>query len=151
MLVLNYANVGSASMTTVFDPSAVHRLEADTQSRPFVRSLVGTYQRMLMPRVDRVLDAVIASDAEAALDAALSLRVSSIMTGATELAEIATFVIDDLRNHDLPAARAQALLLPGAALRADAALEGYFRIHTIEHVPGPGDTVGAQSSNDSMR
>ena len=111
----------------VFDPSAVHRLEADTDSRPFVRTLVGTYQRMLAPRVDRLLNALIASDTDEAIDAALSLRVSSIMTGATELAETATFVVQDLRNHDLPAARAQALLLPAAASRARAALELYFR------------------------
>jgi hypothetical protein len=132
-------------VTTVFDPSAVHRLEADTQSEPFVRTLVGTYQRMLAPRVDRLVDAVLASDAEQALDAALSLKVSSIMTGATELAEIATFVVDDLRNNDLPSARSQALLLPGAALRARAALDVYF---------GPPDRESepvAQESTDSIR
>lgn len=111
----------------VFDPSAVHRLEADTDNRPFVRTLVGTYQRMLAPRVDRLLNALVASDTDEAIDAALSLRVSSIMTGATQLAETATFVIEDLRNDDLPAARAQALLLPAAASRTREALELYFR------------------------
>ncbi|MBU1803004.1 hypothetical protein [Nocardioides sp.] len=137
--------MGAPTVTTVFDPSAVHRLEADTQSEPFVRTLVGTYQRMLAPRVDRLVDAVLASDAEQALDAALSLKVSSIMTGATELAEIATFVVDDLRNNDLPSARSQALLLPGAALRARAALDVYF---------GPPDRESepvAQESTDSIR
>jgi hypothetical protein len=137
--------MGAPTVTTVFDPSAVHRLEADTQSEPFVRTLVGTYQRMLAPRVDRLVDAVLTSDAEQALDAALSLKVSSIMTGATELAEIATFVVDDLRNNDLPSARSQALLLPGAALRARAALDVYF---------GPPDRESepvAQESTDSIR
>ncbi|MAS56168.1 MAG: hypothetical protein CMJ44_16375 [Pimelobacter sp.] len=132
-------------MTTVFDPSAVHRLEADTQSEPFVRTLVGTYQRMLAPRVDRLVDAVLTSDAEQALDAALSLRVSSIMTGASELAEIATFVLDDLRNQDLPSARAQALLLPAAASRAREALDVYFG------APEPDPEPVAQASTDSIR
>jgi len=130
-------------VTTVFDPSAVHRLEADTQSEPFVRTLVGTYQRMLAPRVDRLVDAVLTSDSEQALDAALSLRVSSIMTGATELAEIATFVVEDLRNHDLPAARSQALLLPAAALRTREALDRYFG--------APAAEPAAQESTDSIR
>ena len=46
---------------TIFDPSAVRRLEVDTESPPFVRSLVDTYQRMLTPRVERLVDAALAS------------------------------------------------------------------------------------------
>ena len=72
-------------------------------------------------------------------------RVDRARAAFTELAEIATFVVDDLRNNDLPSARSQALLLPGAALRARAALDVYF---------GPPDRESepvAQESTDSIR
>lgn len=128
---------------TIFDPSAARRLEVDTESPPFVRSLVDTYQRMLTPRVERLVDAVLASDAGEALDAALSLRVSSIMIGATELGELSTAVIDDLKNNDLPSARAQALLLPPAAVRARAAIAEVFA-----ETPAAAE---AQESTDSIR
>lgn len=133
---------------TVFDPSALRRLEADTESRSFVHHLVETYQRMLTPRVERLMDALIASDAEEALDAALSLRVSSIMTGAAELAELASAVVDDLKNGDLPASRAQALLLAPAATRACKALEAYVDDTTPEPARAP---ASGQTSTDSIR
>ena len=138
-------------MTTVFDPSAVHRLEADTESEPFVRALVGTYQRMLSPRIERVVEAVLSSDTDEALDAALSLQVSSVMTGTVELAEIATFVVDDLRIHDLPAARSRALLLPAAAMRARAALDLYVGGTQPEDQPEDQHSTGLQGSTDSIR
>lgn len=128
---------------TIFDLSAVRRLEIDTESPPFVRSLVDTYQRMLTPRVERLVDAVLASDAVEALDAALSLRVSSIMIGATELGELSAAVIGDLKNDDLPSARAQALLLPPAAVRARAAIAEVFVEMT--------SAAAAQESTDSIR
>ncbi len=128
---------------TVFDLSAVRRLEADTESPPFVRSLVDTYQRMLTPRVERLVDAVLASDATEALDAALSLRVSSITIGAIELSDLSTAVLDDLKNNDLPSARAQALLLPPAAVRARAAIA-----ELIADAPSEAET---QASTDSIR
>lgn len=128
---------------TIFDLSAVRRLEIDTESPPFVRSLVDTYQRMLTPRVERLVDAVLASDAVKALDAAFSLRVSSIMIGATELGELSAAVIGDLKNDDLPSARAQALLLPPAAVRARAAIAEVFVEMT--------SAAAAQESTDSIR
>lgn len=126
---------------TVFDPSAVRQLETDTQSRDFVRTLIDTYQRMLDARVERILAALHASDAEQGLDAALSLRVSSIMTGAVEVAGIATHVADSLRSDDVAAARPHAVLLPAAAARARAALDTYM---------DEGASL-AQGSSDSIR
>lgn len=126
---------------TVFDPSAVIRLEADTQSRTFVRTMLGTYLTMLTPRVDRIIGAVDAADSDEAMDATLSLRVSSVMTGATELAELAGVLSDELRNDDLALARAQAVLLPEAAERARDALNRHLR----------DSLVPAQESTDSIR
>ncbi len=111
---------------TVFDPSTLLQLVDDPRDRPFVHELASTFRRMLPARVGRVVSAVVASDVEEAMDAVLSLRVSSTMTGATELAELATFLEADLRHRDLPSARSQALLLPAVAQRAEAAIGAYL-------------------------
>lgn len=125
---------------TVFDESAVRRLESDTQSVEFVHSLVSTYRRMLDDRVARILDALEQSDTDRALDAAHSLRVSSIMTGLVETAEIATGVTDALRAADLGSAREHGAQLPQAARRASSALAEYLD-----------EDTHAQESTDSIR
>lgn len=134
---------------TVFDMSAVRRLEADTESPPFVRSLVDTYQEMLTPRVERIVEAVLSSDSEAAIDAALSLRVSSIMIGATELSDLSTAVLDDLKNNDLPSARAQALLLAPATERARERIAELFALEASE--ASEASEAEAQAPTDSIR
>ncbi|MCW2815834.1 MAG: Hpt domain protein [Nocardioides sp.] len=120
---------------TVFDPSTLLQLVDDPRERPFVIELAGTFRRMLPARVGRVVTAVVASDAEASMDAVLSLRVSATMTGATEVAELATFIEADLRKGDLPSARSQALLLPAVAERADAAIGSYLARASCQGVP----------------
>lgn len=127
----------------VFDPSALRRLESDTQSRAFVHTLVDTYQRMLGQRIERVTTNVDVGDVAAALDAALSLRVSSIMTGVTELADLATGIVEGLRADELASVREQAPLLPDAAARARLALDDYIAASSEEAV--------AQESSDSIR
>jgi len=118
---------GAASMT-VFDPSTLHQLVDDPTQRPFVLELAGTFRRMLRGRVDRVVGAVLApeADPEESMDAVLSLKVSATMTGARELAELASYLEADLRHQDLPAARSQAMMLPPAADRAGAAIDAYL-------------------------
>ncbi len=125
---------------TVFDRTAVRRLESDTQSPEFVHSLLTTYRRMLDERVGRIRDALDQGDVDRALDAAHSLRVSSIMTGLSETAEVASGVTEALRAGDLGSAREHGILLPAAAERASAALGDYLD----EDVP-------AQESTDSIR
>ncbi len=142
MLKIRRRETWGLSSMTVFDPSAVRRLEVDTESKAFVTSLAETYQQMLTPRVERLVDSALASDTAVALDAALSLRVSSIMIGATELGDLSTAIIADLKNHDLPAARAQALLLPPAAVRARAAIAEYL---------AESSGASTQESTDSIR
>lgn len=113
---------------SVFDPSTLHLLVEDARERPFVLELAGTFRRMLGARVGRVVSAVLAYDldAEDAMDAVLSLKVSATMTGAHEIAELATFLEADLRRGDLPSARSRAMLLPDAGRRAEAAIERYL-------------------------
>lgn len=111
---------------TVFDPSTLHQLVDDPAERAFALELAATYRRMLPGRVDRVMSAVLASDPDEAMDAVLSLRVSSTMTGACEVGEIASFIQSDLRGGDLPAARAQSFLLPAAAERLAVAIDAYL-------------------------
>ena len=60
------------------------------------------------------------------MDAVLSLRVSSTMTGASEMGELASFIEADLRSGDLAAARAQTFLLPAAAERLGQAIDAYL-------------------------
>lgn len=111
---------------TVFDPSTLHLLVDDVRERPFVLELVSTFRRMLDARVDRVVSAVLAPDPDEAMDAVLSLKVSATMTGARELAELASHIEVVLRVPDLPAARSQALMLQAAAHRAAAAIDAYL-------------------------
>lgn len=125
---------------TVFDPSATRRLETDTQSCAFVHSLVDTYREMLETRVERIVAALAATDVVAALDAAHSLRVSSVMTGTTELAELSAGIVDGLREDDLAAARTGGEQLPAAADRAREALDDYL-----------GQPAATQESTDSIR
>jgi hypothetical protein len=139
---------GQTTMT-VFDPSATRRLETDTQSRAFVHSLVDTYRRMLETRVERILgalgtadagDAADVADVAMALDAAHSLRVSSVMTGTVELAELSAGIVECLHEDDLAAARAGGRQLPAAADRAREALDDYL-----------GQPAATQGSTDSIR
>lgn len=111
---------------TVFDPTTLHQLVDDAHERPFVLELAGTFRKMLEHRVRRVVEAVLASDPDEAMDAILSLKVSATMTGMRELAELASFIEADLRLLDLPSARSQALMLPAAAHRAEAAIDDYL-------------------------
>ena len=122
---------------TAFDPSRLYELVDDAHQRPFVLELVGTYRRMLGTRVERVVTAVVTSDVDDAMDAVLSLKVSSTMTGACELAEIASLLEADLRSDDLPSARTQTLLLPDATQRATMAIDAYLaRVSACGNNPG---------------
>ncbi|MFB9313925.1 hypothetical protein [Nocardioides plantarum] len=113
---------------TVFDPSTLHQLVDDPRQRSFVLELAGTFRRMLQARVERVVTAVLAfeADPDESMDAVLSLKVSATMTGARELAELASYLEAALRTLDLPAARAQVRMLPPAADRAGVAIDAYL-------------------------
>ena len=134
---------------TVFDPTTLHELVDGDDGRTFAFGLVATYRRMLDARVARVVAAIGASepDPEETMDAVLSLKVSSTMTGAYELGRLAAQVEIDLRCGDLPAARARAHTFPVAAARTGEVIDAY-----LAEATGTAPTTGSQArSSDSMR
>lgn len=111
---------------TRFEPSRLVGMVDGPDAEEFAHELVRTYQRLLGQRVSRLVDAVLSSDVDVALDAVLSLKVSSTMVGAIDLAELASFIETDVRGGDLPSARSQALLLQPVAERTSLAIDDYF-------------------------
>ena len=83
------------------------------------------------------------------MDAALSLKVSSTMTGAVMLADLAAGIERDLRFGDLRSARSRAALLQATADRTDAAVTGYLQ--DVARAERAGVDAGAQVSSDSIR
>ncbi|WP_340538109.1 Hpt domain-containing protein [Nocardioides sp. GXZ039] len=132
---------------TVFDPRTLHQLADDDRARPFLLGLAETFQRMLGERVSRLVDAVRGADVEEAMDAVLSLKVSSTMIGAHELARTATLIEGYLRSDDLPGASSLLLVLAEVARRTDAAIAGYLT-HAADALGGAGRV---QVSSGSMR
>ncbi|WP_193609839.1 Hpt domain-containing protein [Nocardioides lijunqiniae] len=111
---------------SVLDTSSLERLARDVSSWPFVVTFAQKYQRLLPERVRRVIAAITDGDLDQALDAALSLRVSSSFVGASELVEIARRLETHLRTGDLAAARLPLGLIPEAAHRTERALAAYL-------------------------
>ncbi len=109
-----------------FDAAALRRLSHDLDDLAFVSVFANRYLEMLPTRVLRIARALQAADVEAALDAALSLKVSSTTVGTCELADIALAIEGNVRRLDVRAARHTAAELPPAAKRADHALVAYL-------------------------
>lgn len=113
----------------VFDAEVLTRLARDVRNGDFVRSFAVRYRELLHARVERVTGAVMAADFVTAMDAVLSLKVSSSSVGTCELADLALCIEGDVRRLDGSAARRAAGLLPCAAERADRALGEYLAGH----------------------
>jgi hypothetical protein len=113
-------------VVSVFDPQALAKLAQDMKDRAFALSFAEKYRGLLDHRVARITTALSDSDFIDAMDATLSLKVSSTTVGTCELAEIAQQIELDVRRQDAPAARMRASRLPDAAERAHAALEQYL-------------------------
>jgi len=114
---------------TVFDPNTLLDLVDDEEGQPFALDLARTYQRLLDQRVSRVVAAVGDAphvDLVDSLDAVLSLKVSSAMTGVEDLAAMARAIEDSIRCGDIDRAREYAARLPRAAATADQALREYL-------------------------
>ncbi|WP_435741706.1 hypothetical protein [Nocardioides sp. SYSU DS0663] len=113
----------------VLDLDALARLGRDLQDGQYAVVFARRYQSMLPARVERIVAALVAGDLVAAMDAVLSLKVSSITVGTTELAAAALEVEQAVRRRDVASARRRADGLAGAANRADWALAGYLADH----------------------
>ncbi|WP_134741505.1 Hpt domain-containing protein [Nocardioides sp. 503] len=111
---------------THLDTASLERLARDVSSWPFVVTFAEKYQQLLPDRVRRVIAAITEGDLDQALDAALSLRVSSAFVGALELVDLAHRLETHLRLGDLAAARLPLGLVPEAAQRAEQALATYL-------------------------
>ncbi|MDN4161803.1 hypothetical protein [Nocardioides abyssi] len=114
------------SGTAVLDREALSRLGSDVQDCEFAVSFAQRYCAMLERRVGRVLDALLDGDLVAAMDAVLSLKVSSITVGTSELAGLALAVEQHVRCRDVVTARRQAAALAAAADRAALELSDYL-------------------------
>lgn len=112
------------------DDAALGRLAEDLEDAAFAATFAARYQELLPQRLDRISTALGSAartpDLGAALDASLSLKVSSTTVGARELEQLATVIELSVRRHDVEAARALTEDLAQAARRADRALATYL-------------------------
>jgi len=109
-----------------FDEAALRRMSREVDDRAFVWLFASRYRQMLIGRVARINTALQQLDVETALDAVLSLKVSSATVGTCELADLAQQVESEVRRTDITAARLSASRLWPAAVRADRALGDYL-------------------------
>ena len=110
----------------VFDPTAVRSLTGDVGDRAFAAVFVTRYRRLLPERVRRIAAALTAAEVDDAMDAVLSLKVSSVTVGTLELAGLAAALERMVRAGDLVAARIAVRTLARGAERADRALEAFL-------------------------
>lgn len=109
-----------------FDATVLQRLASDLEDEGFAVVFASCYRRMLPGRLARITRSLDDGDVDCALDATLSLKVSCLVVGACQLAELASAIEGDVRRHDLEAARAAARQLAAVADRADHALRAYL-------------------------
>lgn len=95
---------------TTLDPLAMRRLAEDTGPDVALRFL-GDYLGMLPGRLDRILQALTEKDAKASLDALISLRTTSCMSGALDAAASCRELESLVRNGSFGRARMAALRL----------------------------------------
>lgn len=110
----------------VLDRDALVRLGEDVQDHGFALSFAQRYRAMLSGRVERLVAALAQGDLVDAMDAVLSLKVSSITMGTRELAGLAISVEQEVRRRDVTAACSRAAHLRSAATRAESALDDYL-------------------------
>ncbi|GAB2854528.1 signal peptidase I [Nocardioides pacificus] len=121
MLVADHPNA--------LDDAALTKLAIDVDDEAFVSIFAHRYQEMLPQRLDKITAALAADDLDGALEASLSLKVSSSTVGTRELQGLAEVIELNVRRHDVAAARAAAEGLPQAVARADEALATYISEH----------------------
>lgn len=109
----------------VLDRHVLAQLADDLADQAFAQSFAERYRSMLPKRVSRVSRALTARDVDEAMDAVLSLRVSSSAVGAEELATLARRIEADLRCGQLEQAQKRCGHLGPAAARADVELATY--------------------------
>lgn len=112
----------------IFDSRALVGLTGHADDEEFALVLAGRYLRLLPERVRRVHTALHAEDHDEAMDAVLSLKVSSRTLGAHEIATIGARIERHLRRVDLPGAHTAAGDLGPAAERLAAEISAYLSV-----------------------
>jgi HPt (histidine-containing phosphotransfer) domain-containing protein len=115
-----------APRPVVFDPTAVASLTGHPDDPTFARVFVARYRTLLPTRLGRIARSLREHDLDEALDATLSLKVSSSTLGAGELEGLGARLEGHLRRLDLAAAGHVARQLPAAAARVDVQLAAYL-------------------------
>lgn len=123
---MNESTLTAVPGVPAFDVAALTRMADDVDDHAFTCVFAARYRQMLSDRVDRILAALVKGDVDAALDATLSLKVSSVTVGTCELADLAHVIEDNVRSLDVVAARSVAAKLSVAAARADHALAEFL-------------------------
>ena len=111
---------------TVLDEHVLDTLGESLGDDQIVRVLAEKYRALLPRRVERLTTALLDHDVDTALDAAKSLRVSSTMVGALELAQLGALMEAEIQRGSLATARGVAPALPAAQQRADVAVAAYL-------------------------
>lgn len=88
----------------VVEPSHLAGLREETQNDAAVLRFVASFLVLLPGRVNRILNAVRARDAAAAMDAVLSLKVTSAMIGALRMEQLCRCVEKAVACGDFDAA-----------------------------------------------
>lgn len=111
---------------TALDGHVLESLGESLGDPHFARVLVEKYCTLLPGRIERLTTALHDHDVDTALDAAKSLRVSSTMVGALELAQLGALMEAEIQRGSLATARGVAPALPAAQQRADVAVAAYL-------------------------
>lgn len=116
---------GGQPAVAPFESEALDRLGAELDP-DYVPVLASRYASLLPGRIRRIREALTVNDLDQALDASLSLKVSSSTVGTRELETLAHIIELDVRRADLDGARRTATSLEDAAARAEHALTEYL-------------------------
>jgi chemotaxis protein histidine kinase CheA len=92
----------------LLNPAVLQALEEQLGQSPLARNFADDYAGLWEQRQQRLVDALERNDLKAALDAAISLKVSSAMVGALRLAHLAGQLERAVRN-DYPEEMARLL------------------------------------------
>lgn len=79
--------------------AAITVLSAEV-GRPAAEAFLATYMNMLPTRLHRIVEALDAEDIDEAIDAVLSLQVTSAMAGAQDLERECALLVRSLRGQD---------------------------------------------------
>lgn len=120
------SSLAQDDVLAVLDTRAVAALTGHPEDREIAVVVTSRYRQLLPRRVHRIVTAVDQGDLDCAMDAALSLKVSSCMVGAGELHVLAARIESHLRRVDLAAAASVAEQLAPTAERTDSVLASYL-------------------------